>query len=130
MSKQFNKVLTTIETLSTKEVRTNFESVRLANAQHKKDKVGLSRIHKDLMNAEGDMAKWVSEVLGDYEFPTFKQFATKTNIFKDKDKDRFSVYDGLRMLSKYNKKALHAKKAAKQQKREAKKTMEVVNKAA
>jgi hypothetical protein len=130
MSKQFNKVLSTIETLSTKEVRTNFQSVRLANAQHKKDKVGLSRIHKDLMNAEGDMAKWVSEVLGDYEFPTFKQFATKTSIFKDENKDRFSVYDGLRMLSKFNKKAEHAKKAAKQQKREAKKTMEVVNKAA
>ena len=130
MSKQFNKVLSTIETLSTKEVRNNFESIRLANAQHKKDRVGLSRIHKDLMNAEGDMAKWVSEVLGDYEFPTFKQFATKTNIFKDKDKDRFSVYDGLRMLSKFNKKAQHAKKAAKQQKREAKKTMEVVKKAA
>lgn len=130
MSKQFNKVLTTIETLSAKEVRTNFESVRLANAQDKKDKVGLSRIHKDLMNAEGDMAKWVSEVLGDYEFPTFKEFAKKTDIFKDKDKDRFSVYDGLRMLSKFNVKAQHAKKAAKQQKREAKKTMEIVKKAA
>ena len=126
MSKLINKAKATIETLNGKETLTQFEKVRKANAIYKVESRSLSKIYKDLKSAEGDLKEAIADVLGKKTLPTFPEFASKAK----EGKELFSIWDGLNMLSKFNLKAEHAKKAAKQQKREAKKTMEVVKKAA
>tara|TARA_R110000868_G_C10770943_1_gene754714 strand:- start:103 stop:483 length:381 start_codon:yes stop_codon:yes gene_type:complete len=126
MNKQINKAKESIKVLSNKETRTNYESVRLANAIFKVESKTLSKVYKELKIADGDLKNAINEVLGKKTLPTFAEFRTKA---KD-GKELFSVWDGLNMLSKFNVKAQLAKKAKTQQKREAKKTMEVVKKAA
>jgi len=126
MSKVMNKVSATVETLSAKKTRTRFESVRLANALYKKESRTLSKIYKELSNAEGELAEVINEILGDYKFPEFKEFVKKA----PENKEYFSIWNGLNMIKKFNLKAEQKKKAAKQQAKEAKKTMEVVKKAA
>jgi hypothetical protein len=126
MSKLINKAKATIETLKVKETLTQFEKVRKANAIYKVESRCLSKIYKDLKSAEGDLKEAIADVLGKKTLPTFPEFASKAK----EGKELFSIWDGLNMLSKLNVKAQQAKKAANQQKREAKKTMEVVKKAA
>jgi hypothetical protein len=126
MSKLINKAKATIETLNGKETLTQFEKVRKANAIYKIESRSLSKIYKDLRTAEGDLKEAIADVLGKKTLPKFPEFASKAK----EGKELFSIWDGLNMLSKFNVKAQHAKKAAKQQKREAKKTMEVVKNAA
>jgi len=126
MSNLINKAKATIETLNGKETLTQFEKVRKTNAMYKIESRSLSNIYKILRTAEGDLKEAIADVLGKKTLPKFAEFASKAK----EGKESFSVWDGLNMLSKFNVKAQHAKKAAKQQKREAKKTMEVVKKAA
>lgn len=126
MSKVMNKVSATVETLSAKETRTRYESVRLANALYKKESRTLSKIYKELSNAEGELSEIIAEILGDYKFPIFREFAKKA----PEGKEYFSIWNGLNMIKKFNLKAEHKKKAAKQQVKESKKTMDIVKKAA
>jgi len=126
MSKVINKAKATIETLNRKESLTQYEKVRKANAIYKVESRSLSKIHKELKTAEGDLKQAIIDVLGKKTFPTFPEFASKAK----EGKEFFSIWDGLNMLSKFNVKAQQVKKAARQQKREAKKTMELVKKAA
>ena len=126
MSKVINKAKQSIETLNAKETRTNYESRRLANAIYKIEARSLSKIYKDLKGADGELKLAITEVLGKKTLPSFADFKSKAK----EGKEYFSIWDGLNMLSQFNVKAQHAKKAAKQQAREAEKTMEVVKKAA
>lgn len=126
MSKVINKAKATIETLNEKETLTQFEKVRKANAIYKVESRSLSQIYKVLKTADGDLKEAITDVLGKKTLPKFPEFASKAK----EGKEFFSIWDGLNMLSKLNLKAQQAKKAASQQKREAKKTMEVVKKAA
>lgn len=126
MSKAINKAKQSIETLNAKKNRSNFESRMLANAIYKVEARSLSKIYKDLNDAKGDLKNAVTEVLGKKTLPTFAEFKSKAK----EGKEYFSIWDGLNMLSKFNTKAQQVKKAERQQKREAKKTMEVVKKAA
>jgi hypothetical protein len=126
MSKVMNKVSATVETLSAKETRTRFESVRLANALYKKESRTLSKIYKELSKAEGELSEVISEILGEYKFPEFKEFVKKA----PENKEYFSIWNGLNMIKKFNLKAEQKKKAAKQQVKESKKTMDIVKKAA
>jgi hypothetical protein len=126
MSNLINKAKATIETLNGKETLTQFEKVRKANAIYKIESRSLSKIYKDLKTAEGDLKDAITDILGKKTLPNFAEFASKAR----EGKELFSVWDGLNMLSKFNVKAEQLKKAEKQQKREAKKTMEVVKKAA
>ena len=77
MSKVMKKVNETVETLIAKETRTRFESVRLANALYKKESRTLSKIYKELSKAEGELSEVISEILGEYKFPEFKEFVRK-----------------------------------------------------
>lgn len=126
MSKVMKKVNATVETLIAKETRTRFESVRLANALYKKESRTLSKIYKELSKAEGELSEVISEILGEYKFPEFKEFVKKA----PEGKEYFSIWNGLNMIKKFNLKAEQKKKAEKQQKNEAKKTMDIVKKAA
>jgi len=126
MSKVMKKVSATVETLIAKETRTRFESVRLANALYKKESRTLSKIYKELSKAEGELSEVISEILGEYKFPEFKEFVKKA----PEGKEYFSIWNGLNMIKKFNLKAEQKKKAEKQQKNEAKKTMDIVKKAA
>ena len=126
MSKVMKKVSATVETLSAKETRTRFESVRLANALYKKESRTLSKIYKELSKAEGELSEVISEILGEYKFPEFKEFVKKA----PEGKEYFSIWNGLNMIKKFNLKAEQKKKAAKQQAKESKKTMDIVKKAA
>jgi len=126
MSKVINKAKATIETLNEKETLTQFEKVRKANAIYKVESRSLSQIYKVLKTADGDLKEAITDVLGKKTLPKFPEFASKAK----EGKEFFSIWDGLNMLSKFNLKAQQAKKAASQQKREAKKTMEIVKKAA
>ena len=126
MSKVMSKVSATVETLSAKETRTRFESVRLANALYKKESRTLSKIYKELSKAEGELSEVISEILGEYKFPEFKEFVKKA----PENKEYFSIWNGLNMIKKFNLKAEQKKKAAKQQVKESKKTMDIVKKAA
>ena len=121
-----SKVSATVETLSAKETRTRFESVRLANALYKKESRTLSKIYKELSKAEGELSEVISEILGEYKFPEFKEFVKKA----PEGKEYFSIWNGLNMIKKFNLKAEQKKKAAKQQVKESKKTMDIVKKAA
>ena len=117
-----NKVNATVETLKARETRTRYESVRLANAIYKVESRTLSKIYKELSKAEGELKEIITEILGDYKFPEFKEFVKKA----PEKKEYFSIWNGLNMIKKFNLKAEQKKKAAKQQKNEAKKTMEIV----
>jgi len=126
MSKLINKAKATIETLKEKETLTQYEKVRKANAIYKVESRCLSKIYKDLKTAEGDLKEAIADILGKKTLPTFPEFASKAK----EGKELFSIWDRLNMLSKFNKKAMQQKKAAKQQVKESKKTMDIVKKAA
>jgi len=83
----------------------------LANAKYKIESYGLSKIYKVICELP-DLA----ELLGKSAMPTFKEFAEKMPI-----KDKFSVYDGIRTIIKFNKASVVATKVARQNKATAKK---------
>ena len=83
----------------------------LANAKYKLESFGLSKIYK-IMNELPDLA----ELLGKSPMPTFKQFAEAMPV-----KDKYSVYDGIRNLIKFNKASATATKVERQNKATAKK---------
>ena len=67
--KWFINAQNVIETLSAKDERTAFDSVRLANQLFKIENRSLSKVYNELKNSSGDIAKAVSEVLGKSSFP-------------------------------------------------------------
>ena len=83
----------------------------LANAKYKLESFGLSKIYKIVCELPD-----LKELLGNSTLPTFKEFAEKMPI-----KDKYSVYDGIRNLIKFNKASATVTKVERQNKATAKK---------
>ena len=133
MSKQMIAKIARIETLKAKENRTTYESQCLANAMYTVENRTLSKVYKNLLREienekPSDLKDEILRILGGYDFPTDKQFVNMAK--KGKMKQHWSIWDGLGIVRKFNKKAMQQKKAAKQQSKESKKTMDIVKKAA
>lgn len=107
VSKSYTKVLSTIETLKSKEEKTSFDFVRLANAEFKVESKTASNIYKVVTASEH-----LSDILGKSETPTFKQFVAKL-----KDKPMYSVYDGFMTMRKFNSAEAQIAKAVRQSKK-------------
>jgi len=121
MSKTMEKVELAIYNLSNVKGRTSHESKRLANAIVKKEAKGISKIYSTLAEAEGLLKVVVDELLGEYKFPTFKEFQSKAK----EGVEYWSVWIGLGVLKEFNIKAKAKDKATRQQRKEDGKTMEV-----
>jgi hypothetical protein len=133
MSKQMDAKKARIEVLKAKENRTTYESRCLANAMYQVENRTLSKVYKNLRREienekPSDLKDEILRMLGEYDFPTDRSFVNMAK--KGKMKKYWSIWDGLGILEKFNKKSEARKRADKQQAREAKKTMEVVKKAA
>jgi len=133
MSKQINAKIARIETLKAKENRTTYESQCLANAMYTVENRTLSKVYNNLLREienekPSDLKDEIIRMLGGYDFPTGKQFVNMAK--KGKMKKHWSIWDGLGIVRKFNKKAVQQKKAAKEQAKESKKTMDIVKKAA
>lgn len=113
--KWFINAQNVIETLSAKDERTAFDSVRLANQLFKIENRSLSKVYNELKNSSGDIAKAVSEVLGKSSFPTFKAFKNEAKP----GQQFFSIYAGLMMLKKFNKSAKQVARAKRQSRAQA-----------
>jgi len=128
-----NAKIARIKTLKAKENRTTYESQCLANAMYTLENRTLSKVYKNLLREienekQSELKDEILRMLGGYDFPSDKQFVNMAK--KGKMKKNWSIWDGLGIVRKFNKKAQHAKKAVKQQAKEAKKTMDIVKKAA
>ena len=86
----------TIKTLKAKKQKTSFDWVRLTNAKAKIEDKSLSKVYKRLN--ELSEAEKVG-ILGKSKFPTFKEFQKVATP----DKEYFSFYGGLMLLSQVNK---------------------------
>ncbi len=107
----------TIEKLSKKEDRTQFETLRLVNQMYKIENRSLSKIYKELANPSTEIQSLISEILGKSQFPTFAQFKAKA---KD-GQIYFSVYSGLLIVKQFNKIAKTRAKVTRQNKATAQK---------
>ena len=83
----------------------------LANAKYKIESYGVSKVYKVICELPD-----IAELLGKSAMPNFKDFAEKMPI-----KDKFSVYDGIRTIIKFNKASALATKVVRQNKATAKK---------
>jgi hypothetical protein len=83
----------------------------LANAKYKIESYGMSKIYKVVCELPE-----LTELLGNSALPTFKEFADKMP-----QKEKYSVYDGIRTLIKFNKASALATKVQRQNKATAKK---------
>lgn len=133
MSKQMEAKTARIKVLKAKENRTTYESQCLANAMYTVENRTLSKVYKNLLSVmesekPSELKDEILRMLGEYDFPTDRQFVNMAK--KGKMKKYWSIWDGLGIVRKFNKKAVQQKKAAKQQAKESKKTMEIVKKAA
>ena len=98
----------TIKTLNAKKDRTSFEEVKLVNARLKLEDKSLSKLWKTLKRELSQ--KEVKNISDLDTFPALKDFRQ----FAKEGKEFFSLWDGLLMLKKFNKKAKLVKRVKKQ----------------
>ena len=97
--------------LTSKENKSTFDFVKLANVTDKLENKTASRVYKNCVsNPE------IKNILGSSKIPTFAEFLTKLPI-----KDNYSNWIGFLTFAKFNAKNNLAKKVATQNKKEAKK---------
>ena len=99
------------ETLLTKENKSIFDFVKLANVTDKIENKTASKVYKNCISNE-----YTKSILGSSKIPTFLDFVKKLPV-----KENYSNWDGYKTLSKFNAKNTLAVKVAKQNKNEAKK---------
>lgn len=97
--------------LLSKENKSIFDFVKLANVTDKIENKTLSKVYKNVIGSP-----YASQIVGKSKMPTFKEFAEKMKI-----KDSYSNWDGYLCLSKFNIKNETAKKVARQNKATSKK---------
>lgn len=97
--------------LLSKENKTTFDFVKLANVTDKIENKTLSKVYKNVI-----ASPYATNIVGKSKMPTFKEFAEKMKV-----KDTYSNWDGYLCLSKFNVKNETAKKVARQNKATAKK---------
>ena len=99
------------EALISKENKSIFDYVKLANVTDKIENKTASKVYKNCK--ENIFAK---NILGNSKFPAFPDFAKKLPV-----KASYSNWDGYKVLAKFNVKNETIKKVASQNKKEAKK---------
>jgi len=97
--------------LISKESKSTFDFVKLANVTDKIENKTASKVYKNcIANVHA------SNIVGSSKFPTFSEFVKKLPV-----KDSYSNWDGYKCLAKFNTKNNTAVKVARQNKKEAKK---------
>lgn len=97
--------------LSSKENKSTFDYVKLANVTDKIENQTASKVYKNcISNVE------IKNILGGSKLPTFVEFIAKLPV-----KPTYSNWDGYKVLAKFNVKNNTAVKVATQNKKEAKK---------
>lgn len=116
LSKTAVKLLTTINTLTTKSTTTPLtvnELVRLINARLQVENKSLSGVYKNLfINPSGEIQELVTLMCGNV-VPTFETFKSEM-LSKDLERLFFSNYSGLLAAARLSKSAQIATKVAKQ----------------
>jgi hypothetical protein len=97
--------------LTSKENKTTFDFVKLANVTDKLENKTASRVYKNCISSPE-----IKNILGTSTIPTFAEFLTKLPI-----KPHYSNWVGFLTFAKFNVKANLSVKIAKQNKKEAKK---------
>jgi hypothetical protein len=97
--------------LISKETKTVFDFVKLANVTDKIENKTASKVYKNIKENV-----YSSDILGGSKFPSFTEFTSKLAV-----KDSYSNWDGYKVLAKFNVKATLTSKVARQNKAEAKK---------
>lgn len=111
-TKKLRVTLTEKQTiLISKENKSIFDFVKLANVTDKIENKTASKVYKNCISNVH-----AKSILGSSKFPTFIEFVAKLPI-----KDSYSNWDGYKTLAKFNAKNNLAVKVAKQNKIEAKK---------
>jgi hypothetical protein len=99
------------EALTSKESKSTFDYVKLANVTDKIENKTASKVYKNCISNE-----YVKNILGGSKLPTFAEFIAKLPI-----KESYSNWDGYKCIAKFNVKNNTAVKVATQNKKEAKK---------
>lgn len=99
------------ELLTSKENKSVFDYVKLANVTDKIENKTASKVYKNCIASPE-----IKNILGGSKIPTFAEFVTKLPI-----KENYSNWIGFLTLAKFNVKNNTAKKVATQNKKEAKK---------
>jgi hypothetical protein len=118
VSKAVTKKIEAINKLQDKaknETLTTYELKRLINAKMYIDNKSLSKVYKELQSPSNEIKPLVTQMIGKYKFPTFKEFSSKTNG------TYFSTWKGLTILCEFNLNAKRKTKLANQNKAIAKK---------
>lgn len=101
------------QVLSSKENKSTFDYVKLANVTDKIENQTASKVYKNCI-----ANKEVNNILGSSKIPTFNEFVKKLPV---RDNKVFSNWDGYKTLAKFNVKNEITKKVTSQNKKEAKK---------
>ena len=99
------------EALISKENKSVFDFVKLANVTDKLENKTASKVYKNCVSSPE-----IKNILGGSKIPTFAEFATKLPL-----KDNYSNWIGFLTLAKFNVKNELTKKVVRQNKKEAKK---------
>lgn len=97
--------------LVSKENKSTFDFVKLANVTDKIENKTASKVYK---NCTSNV--YAKNIVGSSKFPTFLDFVKKLPV-----KESYSNWDGYKVLAKFNTKTVTASKVARQNKNEAKK---------
>lgn len=97
--------------LTSKENKSTFDFVKLANVTDKLENKTASKVYKNCISSPE-----IKNILGTSKIPTFAEFLTKLPV-----KPHYSNWVGFLTFAKFNVKANLAIKVAKQNKKEAKK---------
>jgi hypothetical protein len=97
--------------LESKESKSTFDYVKLANVSDKIEDKTISKVYKKCTENE-----YLNQITGLTEKPTFEEFKSKMPL-----KDSYSNWDGYKALAKFNVKNNTATKVKRQNKTEAKK---------
>jgi hypothetical protein len=100
-------------TLLSKENKSTFDFVKLANVTDKIENKTASKVYK---NCTSNV--YAKNIVGSSKIPTFSEFVAKLPI---RENQQYSNWDGYKVLAKFNVKAVVASKVARQNKNEAKK---------
>ena len=97
MSKQMEAKTARIKVLKAKENRTTYESQCLANAMYTVENRTLSKVYKNLLSVmesekPSELKDEILRMLGEYDFPTDRQFVNMAK--KGKMKKYWSIWDG------------------------------------
>jgi hypothetical protein len=112
---KFERTTLKVATLKEKQDKTSIELKSLINLMLQLEDKTASAVYNKLSKAKGELKEYINIALGKSKFPTYKDFVTE---LVKKEKQWYSNWDGINVLTSFNKVAKTNTKVQRQNKKE------------